>query len=813
MSSFEDLELQKLNQVVNTFTPVEMNKYKEEVEYIRYLLNLLKKQKQRPQTKKQKEAEKKTEKKIKEGLSDLVNTFTLKKPTTKTHDALPEDVMEDAKINNLSTKYYKDPALGEKNLFESGLFNKYELDTELSNDLGVVVKNRKTGKVKVSFRGTDKKNINDLEYDARIGLGTEKSHPQYTRSKELVQSVIDKYGKANIENLSGYSKGGQQAYAMGKMFDINSRNFNPWIAGNNITDPEKNQTSEHEIWRTQDDIASFQSLRVQGKNNTKVNVVESNYEGINPYKTHKLENFTSNNGRDGGKGSVIEAKARAIYEHGLEHGELKALHDMIKVNKRTPIKITETGSKSTGAGLMPPPAKRTPIKITETGSKSTGTSRGFGLMPPAAKKTNLEKAAEKLNTLEIKAPSVNDNKELNFDESLKFLQDYNQDGSEKQNLEQQTTSLEEKAGLITKRPVGRNIRQQTTDLESRLGLDTTSKNKIFKKTAGRTIRKKGLPQETEIELQDLKSRTLFPPDAQATQNDKTLKSQTTKIEDQIEDLSGTKINNTPNIKKKSYTDYITENNIRDGSHKKSLWKISGGELDENNNEGLDEELFTFGDTDEVKDFASKSTAERESILNDMATQQTNLENDLTSFVEEPVHVSSAQSFSKGVTQGLHPTNLLIGLATDKISEGILKSYVDPNIGKQPELLRTTEKGLLSGGLASFITGGALLPESIAGGVGYLTGDLAARGTYAGLRKLGAGQEASVATADVTAGAVGGGAAVATGSFLAGLLATGAGTAEGAELGAAAGPVGVAVGAGVGALIGLGSYFYSRFKHS
>ena len=43
---------------------------------------------------------------------------------------------------------------------------------------------------------------NDLEYDARIGLGTEKSHPQYIRSKELVESVIDKYGKANIENLS-----------------------------------------------------------------------------------------------------------------------------------------------------------------------------------------------------------------------------------------------------------------------------------------------------------------------------------------------------------------------------------------------------------------------------------------------------------------------------------------------------------------------------------------------------------------------------------------------------------------------------------
>ena len=40
MSSFEDIELQKLNQVVQTFTPSEMNKYKEEVEYIKYLLIL-----------------------------------------------------------------------------------------------------------------------------------------------------------------------------------------------------------------------------------------------------------------------------------------------------------------------------------------------------------------------------------------------------------------------------------------------------------------------------------------------------------------------------------------------------------------------------------------------------------------------------------------------------------------------------------------------------------------------------------------------------------------------------------------------------
>ena len=763
MSSFEDIELQKLNQVVQTFTPSEMNKYKEEVEYIKYLLNLLKKQKKRPQTKQQKEAEKKTEKKIKESLSNLINTFTLKKPTTKTHDALPEDVMEDAKINKLSTKYYKDPSLADEYLKESGLSNKYEIDTELSNDLGVVVKNKDTGKVKLSFRGTDKKNINDLEFDARIGLGTEKSHPQYIRSKEQVQAVIDKYGKANIENLSGYSKGSAQSYAMGKMFDINSRNFNPWIAGNNITDPEKNQRSEHEIWRTQDDIASFQSLRVQGKNNTSVNVVESNSQTVNPYKTHMLENFTSNNGRDGGKGSEIEKRARAIHDHALEHGELKTLDDMIKVNQKTPITITETGT-STGFGLMPPPPK-----------------------------TNLEKTAEKLNQVEMRAPSVNNNKELNYDEALRFLEDYNQDGSER-NMEQQTTSLEERAGLIRRRPQG-NIRRQTSQLESRLGLS----------------KKNTLSPETEIELKTLKSTTLYPPQEKSNSKIRKLKNQTIALEDQIEDLTGANINNTPNTKsKKSYTDYITENNIADTAHKRTLWKLSGGTLTDA--EKTDDEPFTFADEDELKDFASKDTATRQAQLKDMATQQINLENDLTSFVEEPVHVSAAQSFSKGVTQGLHPTNLLIGLATDKVSEGILKSYVDPNVGKQPELLRTTEKGLLSGGLASFVTGGALLPETAAGGVGYLAGDLTARGTYAGLRSLGVNQEASVATADVAAGAAGGASAVATGSVLAALLATGAGTAEGAEVGAVAGPVGVAAGGALGAIVGLGSYFYSRFKH-
>ena len=627
------------------------------------------------------------------------------------------------------------------------------------------MKNKSTGKVKVGYRGTDKKNLNDLDADVRIGLGTEQSHNHFIDANKQMKAVIDKYGISNVEKVVGYSLGGAKSNSIGKKYNIDSTSLNPWIAGNGISEPEKNQTSEHEIWRTQDDIASFQSGRIAGKNNTSVNVVETNFKGVNPYKSHMLENFTTNDGRDGGKTSNIEAKARAIYEHSLEHGELKALHDMIKVNKRTPIKITETGTSR--IGLMPPPPK-----------------------------TNLEKAAEKLNTIEMKPPSQNENKELNYDESLRFLEDYNQDGSEK-NIEQQTTSLEERAGLIRTRAKG-SIRRQTADLEERFGL---------------TKKKNTLPKSTEIELQTLKKSTLFPPAEKSTPKIRRLQSQTTKLENQIEDLTGATINNKPNAKSttKSYTDYITENNIRDGSHKKSLWEISGGKLTDA--EELDEELFTFGDTDEVKDFASKSTSEREAQLKDMADHQTNLENDLNRLVEEPVHIASAGSFSKGVAAGLHPSNLLIGLATDKVAGGIIKQYIEPITGKQSRFAQLGERGALAGGLSSFIMGSAALPEIGAGIAGYEVGDFTASKVYSGLKSVGAGEQVSEATADTAGGIAGGAAAAYTGGVLAGLGTTGLAATEGAEIGSVFAPgVGTAIGAGVGALIGLGGYFYSRFKH-
>jgi hypothetical protein len=690
-------------------------------------------------------------------------------------DSLPENVMEDAKLAKVSTLYYKDKDAGQQYLEQADLADKYEIDNELSNDKGVVVVNKKTGKAKVAFRGTDKTNLNDLEADARIAVGSEASHNHFTDAREQIQATIDKYGFNNVEKIVGYSLGGTKSYTMGKAFKIPSRSFNPFIAGNNLTDSENFNSEEHEIFRTQDDIASFAAPRIEGRNNTSINVVESLHGTVNPYKTHRLENFTTNTGRTGDKSSVIATKSKAIVDHSLEHGELKTLHDMIKVNEPKP-----------------------------------------------------------------KAPP----KELNFEESERFLLDFNQDGTERVVKKTPIKIIEtsnKSIGLFP--PPSKNISQQTTELEQKLGLDketlqkqkqletdskilstkkpslnldingnveTTTKPKVFKRTFKPSIRRKTLAPNTQIELKTLRDSTDY------TENNskvRRLKSQTDILESQIEDLTNTDINNEPNIKKKTFTEYVNENNIEPTDHKKVLWKKSGGVLTSEEKTNFDENTETFNTDSDINEFTNSDDLSRQYQLHEKATQQLALENDLNNFVEAPVHISAAKTIPGEIARGLHPTNLLLGLATDAAAGGIIKQYIEPITGKQGRVAELGERGAIAGGLSAFLTGGAMLPEVAAGVAGYETGAFTAEKVFSGLKSVGAGDQTALATADVAGGLAGGASAAYVGGVVAGLGSLAVGAEEGATLGSVLAPgVGTAIGAGLGAIVGLGGYFYSRFRH-
>ncbi len=543
---------------------------------------------------------------------------------------------------------------------------------------------------------------------------------------------------------------------MGKAFKIPSRSFNPFIAGNNLTDGENFNSEEHEIFRTQDDIASFAAPRIEGRNNTSLNVVEALHGTVNPYKTHKLENFTTNIGRTGDKKSVIETKSRAIVEHSLEHGELKTLHDMIKVNEPKP-KLPPKELNFDEAerflddfnqdGSEKIKIKRTPIKIVET------TSKGFGLAPPppSKKQTQLE----------------NDSKILS-----------------------------------TKKP--------TISVDENGNLDTTTKPKVFKRSFKSSVRRKTMAPNTQIELKTLRGATDF------TENNSKinrLRNQTDILENQIENLTNTDINNKPNIKKKSFTEYVNENNISPTDHKKVLWQKSGGVLTPEESTNFDENTETFNTDNDINEFTNSDDLSRQYQLHEKATQQLTLENDLNTFVEAPAHISAAKTIPSEIGRGLHPTNLLLGLATDAAAGGIIKQYIEPITGKQGQVAELGERGAIAGGLSAFLTGGAMLPEVAAGVAGYETGAFTAEKVFSGLKSVGAGDQTALATADVAGGLAGGASAAYVGGVVAGLGALAVGAEEGATLGSVIAPgVGTAIGAGLGAIVGLGGYFYSRFRH-
>ena len=348
---FIDYETRQLNQLQQTFTPNQQRQYGEEVEYIKYLLNILKNQKKKPQTKKQKEKEKKTKEKINQSLSNLINNFTLKKNTDITHTELTPEEILDAKLTKISNKYYRQGGIDSDNYLEQEGIKGWKLDEDLSNDKNIVAVNEKTGKVKVAFRGTDRGNLGDLEADAKIYFGSEQNHPHFTEARDIMKKTIAKYGKSNVET-TGYSLGGNKSWLMGNEFGVNSSGFNSFIGKNIVNRPDTyNEGIEHKIIRTQDDLPSLQTAYLNNKSNTEIKVVETrggNQNALNPYKAHADSNFISNEGRSGNMNNqgALSEKMNNLAQHSVKHGELRTLDEMTKINKKYKVKNSGTGEET-----------------------------------------------------------------------------------------------------------------------------------------------------------------------------------------------------------------------------------------------------------------------------------------------------------------------------------------------------------------------------------------------------------------------------------------------------------------------------------
>ena len=148
------------------------------------------------------------------------------------YTSLPEMPPEDvpyAVASHIAYEYYYDgdPVLTQDKL--TSMMDTYTIDENLSNDVGVVLRNDNDNSAILAYRGTDPKNVFDLNADAQLATGIDKLLPFQTRlsrAEDLYTST-----KKNYPNLSitGHSLGGYLAEHISRTNNEKAVIFNPGL--------------------------------------------------------------------------------------------------------------------------------------------------------------------------------------------------------------------------------------------------------------------------------------------------------------------------------------------------------------------------------------------------------------------------------------------------------------------------------------------------------------------------------------------------------------------------------------------------------
>jgi len=463
---FINFEERKLQKIQNSFTPYDKQRYGEEVEYIQKLLEILRQQESKPQTKKQKEKTEKTKKEVQDKFKQLINHFSIKKSSIITDKQVPDGVMEDAHLVKAATKYYannENDVVANQYLEDNGLKH-YKIDNDLSNEKGLVVENTRTGKVKVNYRGTDAKGLNteDFDYDARVYFGREGNHEHLRSARKQMKSVIDKYGKENVERVNGFSLGGNKALTIGQEFKIDSRGFNSYIGKSHYNaTPSYEEGLKHEIFRTSEDLPSIAATFLDGTNNLEVRTIPVKKNATNPYISHKLEQFTSNDPRTDDP-TTIEVKGKKAIETALQHGELQTFNKMLNKKPSAPQEIMpydpltqqkldtlEDKSRSIPDPHLPKLPPDRIAKIKQTGKLDPNY---FDNLPP---EDYFSKFGKKGTLIPLE--------DLSPEEQVKGRRLFKQKGKALESVEDETELIDRR-----RQPKTDDISRQTTELENRL---------------------------------------------------------------------------------------------------------------------------------------------------------------------------------------------------------------------------------------------------------------------------------------------------------------------------------------------------------
>jgi hypothetical protein len=212
------------------------------------------------------------------------------KPTTATDKFIPDEVLVKAKLAEASKIFYESGNdYAQRYINNSIGENTYSIQPE-SNSIGLVVLNETTGKVIISYRGTDITNPNDLLTDGLAIFGKETNGLEYSIVKEQLEEVIENYGKP--EELVGFSRGSLFSMNAGNDYNIPTTELNPLISPSLLNTQKTG--SFHNIFRTKGDPVSFLAKGAISGGKWKVRSIDPLKDTLNPIEEHSLSQLLTN---------------------------------------------------------------------------------------------------------------------------------------------------------------------------------------------------------------------------------------------------------------------------------------------------------------------------------------------------------------------------------------------------------------------------------------------------------------------------------------------------------------------------------------
>ena len=197
------------------------------------------------------------------------------------------------------------------------------IDRELSTQESLVLVDE-DAHVTIAYRGTEpgtnKHSLDDIRNDANIAFGRE----SFPDSEAQYERAVAKYGQ--VDEVAGYSLGGNRALTISQKYGTKATLFNPWLGPKTLA----NDSPNVKIYRTTEDYATAIGMGPRQLANFDVDTVHPIQEvQTNPLRVdvHSLENFTETSPR------VATSHAEDIHtmmKTVSQHQDFQTVHEISK---------------------------------------------------------------------------------------------------------------------------------------------------------------------------------------------------------------------------------------------------------------------------------------------------------------------------------------------------------------------------------------------------------------------------------------------------------------------------------------------------